>query len=118
MPETDALQDEVCIGGIAGCKFWFKTSDFSYAKSDEILTRHLRLHQIMETRRLAEATEGVLRALSGTPERPKRAVEPVHAAPVNGVGLTESVNGRCIRCGFPVLSRFHLDGCEQQEVRA
>lgn len=106
-----------CITGIPGCTFGNAEAmrGMNYAKQYEIVMKHLQWHLVMETRRMAEAMESLANALRGSQERPEPTVVPGSGErPIPRP--TESVNGRCIRCGFPVLSRFHLDRCEEQDV--
>jgi hypothetical protein len=80
---------EKCDAGIPGCEWTYDIKGMSYAKSDEVLTRHLRVHQIMETRRLADALLAVLGSLA--PTRYSVSPQPTPASPEPAVDRVPEV---------------------------
>lgn len=83
---------------VDGCSFGTDPGR-TYEKQHEVSVRHLMTHQVMETRRLAEAMEGVLRTLTGPPKR----TEPFPMEVIDPRGSVERLAPeleRCASCGF------------------
>lgn len=108
--------DGKCIADIPGCDWGDAEAHrgMNYAKQDEILTRHLRWHQIMETRRMATALEDFARA-QGRLQTAVVAGNPVYAAPPAPSRDLSAVGPRCPECGFGLSSQLHLDRCGIEE---
>lgn len=104
-----------CVAGIPGCNWGEEEArrGMNYAKQDELLTRHLRWHQVMETRELKGALIALLTVITQPSQPGVRvvgalvpAITPEEPLPNRGsvetqTGETQTLESeKCSKCGF------------------